>query len=259
MPPTDTSLTTERRPLAERSAAFLQYLDTFLDTLTTLSLASLIEEAGGPEQVAILAVDVVNGFCVEGPLASERVGRIVAPIQRLFAAAHRAGVRHFAVLRDSHAPNAPEFEQFGPHCLHGTAESALVQELASLPFAARFADIPKNATSAWAGAGQGTDEATERLEQWVARREAEGVGTFVVVGDCTDLCVYQTAMPLKLAANARNRHLQVVVPANSVDTYDLPVQTAKQIGATPHDADLLHAVFLYHLALNGVRVVSAIE
>jgi nicotinamidase-related amidase len=29
------------------------------------------------------------------------------------------------------------------------------------------------------------------------------VATFVVVGDCTDLCTYQTAMYLKLRANAR--------------------------------------------------------
>jgi nicotinamidase-related amidase len=205
----------------------------------------------GPEKVAIIAVDVVNGFCVEGPLASEQVGAIVAPIRRLLGAAHGRGVRQIAVLRDSHTENAPEFRQFGPHCLAGTAESQLVRELAELPFAGEFADIPKNATSAWTGA--------ETLRDWVERREAAGVSTFVVVGDCTDLCVYQTAMPLKLAANARNRQVDVIVPADCVDTYDLPVATARSIGAMPHDADLLHAVFLYHLSLNGVRVVRSIS
>jgi nicotinamidase-related amidase len=174
----------------------------------------------------------------------------VPPIRQLLAAAHDRGVRHVAVLRDSHAPEAPEFGQFGPHCLSGTAESQLVRELAELPFAASFKDIPKNATSAWAGA--------ETLREWVAQREAEGVRTFIVVGDCTDLCVYQTAMPLKLSANARNVPLEVVVPADCVDTYDLSVETARTIGARPHDADLLHAVFLYHLALNGIKVVRSL-
>ncbi len=155
------------------------------------------------------------------------------------------------MLRDSHTPDAPEFAQFGPHCLAGTAESRLVRELAELPFASTFQDVPKNATSAWAGA--------ETLRDWVERQEAAGVGTFVVVGDCTDLCVYQTAMPLKLGANARDRRIEVVVPAECVDTYDLSVETAGQIGAKPHDAEVLHAVFLYHLVLNGVRVVRSIR
>ena len=236
--------------LRERSAAFLDYLDEHLRSLQKVSLSTLIAEAGGAAHVAIVAVDVVNGFCVEGPLASARVGAIVPPIRRLLETAHASGVRHVAVLRDSHTPDAPEFGQFGPHCLSGTAESQLVRELAELPFASDFKDIPKNATSAWAGA--------ETLREWVGRCEHEGVRTFIVVGDCTDLCVYQTAMPLKLSANARNKVIEVVVPADCVDTYDLPVATARSIGAKPHDADLLHAVFLYHLALNGIRVVRSI-
>ena len=237
-------------PLRERSAAFLDYLDEHVLSLPSLSLRALLDEAGGAEHVAVIAVDVVNGFCVEGPLASARVGAIVPPICRLLETAHARGVRHVAVLRDSHTPDAPEFSQFGPHCLSGTAESQLVRELADLPFASSFKDIRKNATSAWAG--------SETLREWVAQREAGGVRTFIVVGDCTDLCVYQTAMPLKLSANARDTRIEVVVPADCVDTYDLPVETARSIGATPHDAELLHAVFLHHLTLNGIRVVRSL-
>ena len=248
----------QARPLRERSAAFLDYLDEFVASLPNVTLADVIDGAGGPPHVAIIAVDVVNGFCVEGPLASERVGAIVPPIARLLQAAYDANVRAFAVLRDSHAEDAPEFAQFGTHCVSGTAESQLVRELAELPFGETLVDIPKNATSAWAGAGEGSEKVAERLDEWVARQEQAGVGTFIVVGDCTDLCVYQTAMPLKLGANARNRSLQVFVPADCVDTYDLPVGTARQAGATPHDGDLLHAVFLQHLALNGMTVVRSI-
>jgi hypothetical protein len=43
-----------------------------------------------------------------------------------------------------------------------------------------------------------------------------------------------------------------------VQTYDLPVDAAKSLGIPPHPGDLLHAVFLYHLALNGVEVVQHI-
>ena len=241
---------TPTQPLRERSAAFLAYLDEMTRALPAVALEDVVREAGGARHVAIIAVDVVNGFCVDGPLASQRVGAIVAPIRGLLEAAHARGITSVAVLRDSHTGDAPEFAQFGPHCLEGTAESQLVRKLAELPFAASFTDVPKNATSAWNGA--------ERLRDWVARREAEGVTTFIVVGDCTDLCVYQTAMPLKLGANARNRQMEVIVPADCVDTYDLPVATAHSIGARAHDAELLHAVFLYHLALNGIRVVRSV-
>ena len=241
------SLTAERAGLGVRSGASLDYLDEFLAALPEASLGDLIAGAGGAERVAMIAVDVVNGFCTTGPLASERVGAIVPPVERLLRAGHAAGIRRFAVLRDSHDPRAPEFAQFPPHCVAGTEESALVAELARLPFSGSFMDVPKNATSAWAGA--------TRFSSWIAEQESAGVTTFVVAGDCTDLCVYQTAMPLKLSANARNVRAEVVVPAECVDTYDLPVETARSLGALPHDGDLLHAVFLYHLQLNGVRVV----
>jgi hypothetical protein len=48
------------------------------------------------------------------------------------------------------------------------------------------------------------------------------------------------------------------VPANCVQTFDMPVETAEAIGAMPHDGDLLHRIFLYQMALNGVEVVSSL-
>jgi hypothetical protein len=92
------------------------------------------------------------------------------------------------------------------------------------------------------------------LGQWVNAHPE--VHTYIVVGDCTDLCTYQLAMFLRLDANARQLQRRVIVPAEAVDTYDMPVETARQVGAMPHDAELLHAVFLYHMALNGVEVVG---
>jgi hypothetical protein len=80
----------------------------------------------------------------------------------------------------------------------------------------------------------------------------------MVVGDCTDLCTYQLAMFLRLDANARQKARRVIVPADCVQTYDLPVEIASGLGALPHPGNLLHAVFLYHMQLNGVEVVSEI-
>ncbi len=106
--------------------------------------------------------------------------------------------------------------------------------------------IPKNSISSDLGTG---------LSSWLDQHPE--VTTFIVVGDCTDLCVYQAAMYLRLRANALGlKSVRVVVPANAVQTYDLPVTTATELGILPHDGDLLHRLFLYHMALNGIEVVA---
>ena len=48
------------------------------------------------------------------------------------------------------------------------------------------------------------------------------------------------------------------MPTDCGETYDRSVATASAQGGMPHDADLLHAVFLYHMALNGVEVLKSL-
>jgi nicotinamidase-related amidase len=234
------------KDFTKTSAPFLNWLADWQAGLETVALESLI--AGEPDRVALLCVDLIVGFCYEGPLSSPRVAKVVAPIVALFEAAHRAGVRHFVLPQDSHSPDAEEFGAYAPHCVAGTPEAETVPELLALPFADQFAVMPKNSINS----AIGTD-----LGAWLEARPA--VDTFIVVGDCTDLCVYQLAMHLRLRANALGLEQRVVVPANCVQTYDLPPETAKELGALPHDGDLLHAVFLYSMALNGIEVVAGVE
>ncbi|MFQ6131295.1 MAG: cysteine hydrolase family protein [Armatimonadota bacterium] len=227
--------------------SFLDYVDDWYDRLPAGSLGEAIAAAGGPDKVGIFAIDVLKGFCVSGPLAGERVGSIVAPIVELLRAAYDSGVRRFILPQDAHPPDSPEFEQYGPHCLEGTEEAETVDELMALPFSHSFEVVPKRSI----GVAQGTrlDDLLESLPP---------LGLAICVGDCTDLCLYQLVMHLKLRSNADDLGMRVLVPANCVDTYDLSVEQAQAIGATPHDAELLHRLFLYHMALNGVDVVREI-
>jgi hypothetical protein len=67
-------------------------------------------------------------------------------------------------------------------------------------------------------------------------------------------------MHLRLRANAYNLPgFRVIVPAEAVDTYDVPDDVPEELGVTPHPGDFFHQVFLYHLALNGVEVVRALS
>jgi nicotinamidase-related amidase len=86
------------------------------------------------------------------------------------------------------------------------------------------------------------------------------ITTFIVVGVCTDICIYHAALYLRVRANVLGQEdARIVVPANCVQTFDMPVETAERIGAIPHDGDLLHRVFLYQMALNDVEVVASLR
>jgi hypothetical protein len=41
-----------------------------------------------------------------------------------------------------------------------------------------------------------------------------------------------------------------------VQTYDTPVDVAVLAGIPPHHAELLHVIFLYNMATNGIEVVG---
>ena len=235
--------------LISGSRPFLDWLVDWYNNRPVLALSALVEGAeNAPDRVAVLAVDVTQGFCSNGPLASERVSRIVQPVARLFQRAHDAGVRHFLLPQDTHSENAVEFGSFPPHCVRGTAEPDTVPELSTLPFADLFQIIEKDSIS--------SDIGTE-LDAWLDGHPQ--VTTFIVTGDCTDICVYQLAMHLRARANALNlRGVRVIVPVDGVDTFDIPVDVAQQIGAMPHDGDLMHLVFLYSMAQNGVEIVAEV-
>jgi nicotinamidase-related amidase len=228
----------------EDTTAFLKWLDGWQAVLPDANLAHVVEQAGGPSHVAVVVVDLLVGFCSEGPLASARVGALGPKAAGFLTAAREAGIQHVLVPQDSHPPDSPEFRAFPPHCITGTREADTIPELTSLPFFEESVVFPKRSLSV------GQEPA---FAEW--QRAHPEIRGWIILGDCTDLCVYNTAMYLRLQANTRGTDAEVWVPADLVDTYDLPVAAAEKAGALPHPADLLHRVFLYHMALNGIRVV----
>ncbi len=231
-------------PNADRSREFLDWLDRWHADLPAASLREVLEAAGGAGHVGVMAVDLLVGFCTEGVLASPRVGALAPRAAAFLQGAWDAGIRHMVKAMDAHPADSPEFSAFPPHCVAGTREAEVIPELRALPFFDQVRQLPKTSLSIGLAEGMG---------EWAAERP--DLRAWIILGDCTDLCVYQAAMHLKLQANARGRRLEVWVPASLVDTYDLPVAAAQAAGALPHDGDLLHRLFLYHMALNGIRVV----
>ncbi len=82
------------------------------------------------------------------------------------------------------------------------------------------------------------------FQNWL--KENSEIDTFIVSGNCTDICVLQFALSLKAHFNRKNENSNIIVPINAVNTYDLD----------EHDGDLMHAIALYQMMGNDIEVVS---
>lgn len=215
--------------------------------LATLSDGELSRLAPDPAATAIFSADMINGFVHAGALASPRVNALAQAVVAVFQAAWEHGVREFVLLQDTHDPDTPEFRAYPPHCVAGTPESMTIPELATLPGADFFTIVTKNSLN------PAIDTAFDR---WLD--EHTGITNAIVVGNCTDLCVYQLAMHLRMRANALNlATFDVIVPANAVQTFDIP-ETSEAIAGQAHPGNFFHDIFLYHMASNGIRIVASI-
>jgi nicotinamidase-related amidase len=222
-----------------------EFIRHWVDELKPLPLAEVVSN---PAAAAVFSTDMTVGFCDKGALASPRVDALTGPVVDLFERSYALGVRHFVLVQDTHDPAAPEFEAWPVHCVRGTDEAEMISELRELPFSDIFTVVEKNSLHP----GLETD-----FDRWVDAHQ--DFRTAIVIGDCTDLCVYQMAMHLRLLHNARNvSGVRVIVPANAVQTYDLPESVAQAAGVMPHPGDFFHQTFLYHMGLNGIEVVRSL-
>lgn len=182
-------------------------------------------EASSPRKKTIIVIDMLNGFCRSGNLASARLDT-VTPRLRDYLAAEEAAGGDIVFLVDTHEPDDPEFAVFPIHCVEGSGEDKIVPELAE--FAERGTVVRKHTFSGFRGTE--LDEVLERLSPDIVE----------VAGVCTDICVLHTVYDLRV------RGYEVEVRRELVDTYD----------AEGHEADEVNRFALSHIRdVLGARVV----
>ncbi len=164
-----------------------------------------------PSSTAFAAVDIINGFIREGAMSSSDIESIIDPSVRLLSECKRLGMPCIA-FADCHEKGCAEFDSFPEHCVKNTSESELVDELKAV---GGYTLIEKNSTN-----GCHEKAFYDFLEQH------KGINTFIVCGDCTDICVMQFCLSLKTLFNKENMPLRIVVPVNAVETYDAPQHNA---------------------------------
>lgn len=76
----------------------------------------------------ILMVDMINGFCFEGNMASPNIANLIPKIKVFIEKnlANDVAITHYV---DAHPQDAQEFKTYPVHCLAGSNESKVVSEL----------------------------------------------------------------------------------------------------------------------------------
>ena len=157
----------------------------------------------------LIVVDMVNGFVREGVLHDEEIASVIPRQIELIKEAKARGDL-IVFIKDTHDENAVEFRRFGgtKHCVRGTSEANLVDELLPFENDEDTISIEKNSTSFM--------EAPEFRNLIAGLQNVERVD---VVGCCTDICDFNGTMGLANYFDQENRNVEINVHTDAVATY----------------------------------------
>ncbi|MCL2847338.1 MAG: cysteine hydrolase [Firmicutes bacterium] len=180
------------------------------------------------DRTLVIVVDMINGFCKKGALASQRSASKIEPIEQLL---EKLPNTKKVFVRDCHSKDSIEFKSYPPHCLANDSESELVKELSDFD----GIDIAKNSTNAFFA-----------LQNSVL--DMHRYTNIVLVGVCTDICVMQLGLTLKAYFNEKNFTTNILTIIDCVDTFDSPL----------HDAELSNIFALKFLEGAGIDIYKSV-
>lgn len=185
-------------------------------------------------ETALIVVDMVNGFVNEGVLHDKNIKKIVPRQLELLEEAEKKGSL-IILVKDTHNKNATEFKRFGntTHCIQGTSEAELIDELKPFEQKDNVITVEKNSTSLM-----------ESPEFRKIVRQAENLKEVNFVGCCTDICVFNGAMGLANYYDEWNRDVTINVHEDAIATY-----SEDERGEYIESAKLL-------MKLQGINLVS---
>ena len=207
-------------------------LDNMLESLK--GKPSLNIDELNPENTVLVMIDMINGFCKGGNLYSPRVESLIDKTVRILKLCKERGIKVIA-FADSHTEASPELKAYPVHCMRGTFESEVIDELKAV---GGYTLIEKNSTNSFL---------EKEFQEWL--KANPNITNMIVIGDCTDICVEQFSNSAKAYFNIENRESRIIVPMDAVETFDSEM----------HKAELLNVVSLYMMAGNGIELVKTIE
>lgn len=181
----------------------------------------------------IFVVDMIEGFVHEGALHDEAIHAATMHIESLI----RDAEQRVIFIADSHPPKTREFISYPSHCVIGTKESEVIQELQ--PYVQEL--MRKNSTNTF----------TCPEFQLFLKERLKNYRDIVITGCCTDICILQFALCLNAWLNEHNKTEQrIIIPLSCVDTYHIE---------GVHDAVSCNEFSIRNMEANGICIVSSLE
>lgn len=215
---------------------FLEQIDNEFKNVETLDINSF--EQGKEitkDNTAIIVVDMVKGFYNEGALKNDKVEEIINPMVNFLTKVKEYNKVFFI---DSHDEKSAEFLSYPKHCINGTTESELIDELIDFSKNKKSVILRKNSINGFH---------SDRFKNWIDNNKQ--IDNLIIVGVCTDICVKTLAISLKTYFNEINQYKRIIVPKNMVETYDAPF----------HNRDFTNLVAFYEMRSNGIEIVKDIK
>ena len=157
----------------------------------------------------LIIVDMVNGFVREGVLHDDKISRVI-PRQIELIKENILEGNLIIFIKDTHDIDATEFKRFGntKHCVRGTSEAELVDELKFYENKENTVSIEKNSTSYMEA-----PKFRELIKKLTNLKEVE------IVGCCTDICDFNGTMALANYFDQNNRDVNIKLHTDAVATY----------------------------------------
>jgi nicotinamidase-related amidase len=176
---------------------------------------------------------MVNGFVKEGTLAAPSIGRIIPRQKELLNEALVNSDIGLVFIRDSHTPDAIEFNTYPSHCLAGSLESEVIAELKE--FEKYSLVYLKNSTNLiFAPNIQQDLLSLDKLER------------VRLMGCLSEVCVLNGAIGLRTFFDQNNKNVDVLVHRDAIDTYD----------AANHNANMITEKAISDMKSNGIKIIG---
>ncbi|MBU3188176.1 cysteine hydrolase [Clostridium bowmanii] len=188
------------------------------------------------EKTALIVVDMVNGFVHTGIMSSPRVVRIIDNIVAINERTY--GYKKIFFL-EQHDEDSTEFKTYAKHCIKNSEEAELIPSLnCGATLHSNTTIIHKNSTNGF--------HAPE-FKMWLDENEQQ-IENYIIEGCSSDICVKHFAETLKTYFNEKNLDRRIIVPIDSVETFDFET----------HDGDLMKVISLWEMKSNGIEVIDTI-
>lgn len=178
----------------------------------------------------LVVVDMVNGFINFGNLSDKKINKITPFVEKLIQKAIKNGDKIVAFC-DCHVENDEEFKIYPVHCLKGSKESELIDELK--PYEKNMQIIEKQTTDGF------------KSQEFQKLIENNNFDNITVCGCCTDICVQDFSMSLNKYFVENNIKTKIMVISDAVYTFDAP----------NHIADVCQEKSLNEMKKAGIIVV----